>query len=33
MRTQAKQNKEFIHYFPSACRCSAISRKSGLHRA
>jgi len=24
---QAKQNKEFIHYFPSVGRCSAISRK------
>jgi len=23
---QAKKNKEFIHYFPSAGRCSAISR-------
>jgi len=28
---QAKQNKEFIHYFPSTGRCSAISRKAGLH--
>jgi len=28
---QAKQNMEFIHYFPSAGRCSAISRKAGLH--
>jgi len=28
---QAKQNKEFIHYFPSAARCSAIARKAGLH--
>jgi len=28
-----KQNKKFIHYFPSAGRCSAISRKAGLHHA
>jgi len=26
-----KQNKELIHYFPSSGRCSAISRKAGLH--
>lgn len=29
--TQAKQNKEFIHYFPWAGRFSAIPRKEGLH--
>jgi len=28
---QAKQKKEFIHYTPSAGRCSAVSRKAGLH--
>ena len=28
---QAKQNKEFIHCFPLAGRCSAIPRKAGLH--
>ena len=27
---QAKQNKEFIHYFPSADTCSVICRKAGL---
>jgi len=27
---QAKQNKEIIHHFPSAGRCSAISRKARL---
>jgi len=27
---QAKRNKEFIHYFPSAGRCSDISSKAGL---
>ena len=27
---QAKQNKEFIHPFPSAGRCSASPRKGGL---
>jgi len=30
---QAKQNKEFIHYFPSAGRCSSTSRKAGLCHA
>jgi len=30
---QAKQNDEFIYYFPSAGRCSAVSRKAGLHQA
>lgn len=29
--TQAKQNKEFIHHFPPADRCSTITRKAGLH--
>jgi len=28
---QIKQSKEFIHYFPLAGRCSAISRKAALH--
>ena len=27
---QSKQNKKFIHYLPSAARCSATSRKAGL---
>jgi len=30
-RTQEKQNQEFIRYFPSAGRWSAISGKAGLH--
>ena len=30
---QQKQNKEFIRYFPSAGRGSAISGKAGLHHA
>lgn len=25
------QAKEKIHYFPSAARCSAISKEAGLH--
>jgi len=28
---QEKQNKEFIHYFPSAGRCLAISKEAELH--
>jgi len=28
---QAKQTKEFSQHFPLAGRCSAISRKAGLH--
>jgi len=28
---QAKENKKLIRCFPSADRCSAISRKTGLH--
>jgi len=30
---QAKKNEEFIHYFPLAGRCSATSRRAGLHHA
>jgi len=32
LNTQAKQNKEFIHYI-SAGRCLAISREAGFHDA
>jgi len=31
LHTQARQNKESIHYFPSAGRCSTTSRKARLH--
>jgi len=30
---KAKQNKEFIRCFPSAGRCSAVSRKARIHQA
>jgi len=33
VQAQIKQNKEFIHYFPSSGRCSAINRKAGLCHA
>jgi len=33
VHVQAKENKEFVHCFLSAGRCSAISRKAGLHHA
>jgi len=31
LRKQAKRKKAISHYFPLAGRCSAISRKAGLH--
>ena len=33
LMSKAKQNKEFVTYFPLAGRCSAISRTAGLHHA
>jgi len=30
---ETKQNKEFIHSFPLAGRCSAISKTAGIHHA
>lgn len=29
--SEAKQDEELIHHFPVAGRCSAVSRKTGLH--